>query len=75
MVYQTCSLPAIWVRPTTMLVDYTMVLDQPGVSVKSPTQKGVESVVEVKTMSRYTSDGLSDPSFQILLLRKLCNVV
>jgi hypothetical protein len=30
-----------------MLVDYTTILDGPSVSVESPTQQGIESVVEV----------------------------
>jgi hypothetical protein len=45
-----------------MLVDYTMVLDRPGVSVEGPTQQGIESVVEVTPTSNVTSDGSSDPS-------------
>jgi hypothetical protein len=54
-----------------MLVDYTMVLDGPGVSVESPTQQGVESVVEVTPASGVVSDGSSDPSLWLLLLREL----
>jgi hypothetical protein len=54
-----------------MLVDYTMVLDRPSVSVECPTQQGVESVVEVTPASGVTSDGSSDPSLQLLLLREL----
>jgi hypothetical protein len=45
-----------------MLVDYTTVLDGPSVSVKGPTQQGIESVVEVTPVSSVTSDGSSDPS-------------
>jgi hypothetical protein len=45
----------------TMLVDYTMVLDGPSVSVESPTQQGIESVVEVTLSSGVASDGSSDP--------------
>jgi hypothetical protein len=54
-----------------MLVDYTTVLDGPSVSVKGPTQQGVESVVEVTPTSGVTSDGSSDPSLQLWLLREL----
>jgi hypothetical protein len=54
-----------------MLVDYTTVLDRPGVSVEGPTQQGIESVVEVTPASSVTSDGSSDPSIRLWLLRKL----
>jgi hypothetical protein len=54
-----------------MLVDYTTVLDRPCVSVKGPTQQGIESVVEVTPASGVTSDGSSDPSLRLRLLRKL----
>jgi hypothetical protein len=54
-----------------MLVDYTTVLDGPSVSVKRPTQQGVESIVEVTLMSCVVSDGSSDPSLWLLLLREL----
>jgi hypothetical protein len=54
-----------------MLVDYTMVLDGPGVSVKCPTQQGVESVLEVTPASSVASDGSSDPSLRLLLLQEL----
>jgi hypothetical protein len=54
-----------------MLVDYTTVLDRPGVSVKGPTQQGIESVVEVTPASGYTSDGSSDPSLRLRLLQAL----
>jgi hypothetical protein len=57
-----------------MLVDYTMVLDGSSVSVEGPTQQGVESVVEVTPASGVTSDGSSDPSLQLWLLRELCVV-
>ena len=53
-----------------MLVDYTMVLDGPSVSVEGPTQQGVESVVEVTPASGVTSDGSSDPSLWLWLLRE-----
>jgi hypothetical protein len=54
-----------------MLVDYTTVLDEPSVSVECPTQQGVESVVEVTHVSSVASDGSSDPSLRLLLLREL----
>ena len=54
-----------------MLVDYTMVLNRPSVSVEGPTQQGVESVVEVTPASGTASDGSSDPSLRLRLLRKL----
>jgi hypothetical protein len=54
-----------------MLVDYTTVLDGPSVLVKCPTQQGVESVVEVTPASDVTSDGSSDPSLRLRLLREL----
>jgi hypothetical protein len=54
-----------------MLVDYTMVIDKPSVSIKGPTQQGVESVVKMTTTSGVTSDGPGDPSFWLLLLQKL----
>jgi hypothetical protein len=57
-----------------MLVDYTTVLDRPCVSVKGPTQQGIDSVVEVTPASGVTSDGSSDPSIRLRLLQKLCVV-
>jgi hypothetical protein len=54
-----------------MLVDYTTVLDRPCVSVKGPTQQGIKSVVEVTPTSSVTSNGSSDPSIRLPLLRKL----
>jgi hypothetical protein len=54
-----------------MLVDYTTVLDRPCVSVEGTTQQGIESVVEVTPTSVVTSDGSSDPSLWLRLLRKL----
>jgi hypothetical protein len=55
-----------------MLVDYTTVLDRTSVSVEGPTQQGVESIVEVTLASRVASDGSSDPSLRLRLLRELC---
>jgi hypothetical protein len=54
-----------------MLVDYTTVLDGPSVSVEGPTQQGIESIVEVTLASGVTSDGSSDPSLRLRLLREL----
>jgi hypothetical protein len=54
-----------------MLVDYTMVLSGPSVSVEGPMQQGVESVVEVTPTSGVASDGSSDPSLRLLLLQQL----
>jgi hypothetical protein len=54
-----------------MLVDYTTVLDGPNVSVEGPTQQGIESVVEVTPASSVMSDGSSDPSIRLRLLRVL----
>jgi hypothetical protein len=41
------------------------------VSVEGPTQQGVESIMEVTPASSVVSDGSSDPSLQLLLLREL----
>jgi hypothetical protein len=54
-----------------MLVDYITILNRPSVSVEVSTQQGVESVVEVIPASGVTSDGSSDPSLRLLLLREL----
>jgi hypothetical protein len=54
-----------------MLVDYITVLNGPSVSIEGPTQQGVESVVEVTPASGIASDGPSDPSLRLLLLREL----
>jgi hypothetical protein len=67
MAHLAGSLLAIRVCPMTMLVDYKMVIDRPGVSVEGPTQQDVESVVEVTTVSDITSDGSGDPPLQLLL--------
>jgi hypothetical protein len=50
---------------------YTTVLDGPSVSVEGPTQQGVESIVEVTLVSSVMSDGSSDPSIRLPLLREL----
>jgi hypothetical protein len=49
-----------------MLVDYTMVLDRPSVSVEVLTQQGIESVVEVTPAISVTSDGSRDPPLRLL---------
>jgi hypothetical protein len=56
-----------------MLVDYTTILDRPGVSVKGPTQQGTKRVVEVTPASGVTSDVSSDPPLwlRLRLLRAL----
>jgi hypothetical protein len=54
-----------------MLVDYTTVLDRPSVPVESPTQQGIESVVEVTPASSVTSDVSHNPSIRLRLLREL----
>jgi hypothetical protein len=54
-----------------MLVDYTTILDGPSVSIESPMQQGIESVVEVTPASGVMSDGSSDPSLRLRLLRAL----
>jgi hypothetical protein len=54
-----------------MLVYYTTVLNRPCVSVEGPMQQGVESVVEVTPASGVMSDGSSDPSLWLRLLREL----
>jgi hypothetical protein len=52
-----------------MLEDHTAILDGPSVPVKCLSQQGVERVVEVTPASGVASDGSSNPSFQLLLLR------
>jgi hypothetical protein len=53
-----------------MLVDYTTILNWPGVSIYSLAQQGVECVMKVTTTSGVMGDGSGDPSFWLLLLRK-----
>jgi hypothetical protein len=45
-----------------MLVDYTTVLDRPGVSVEGPTQQGIKSVVEVTPARLVIHPSSSDSS-------------
>jgi hypothetical protein len=66
--HQVSNLPAVRVYPATMLVDHTMILDSPSVSVKGPAQQGVKRIVEVTPASGVMSDGSGDPSLQLLLL-------
>ena len=73
--YYAGSLPAVRVPPATVLVDYTTILDRPGVPVEGLAQQGGECVVEVTTTSGVTGDGSSDPSFRLLRLRGLRAVV
>jgi hypothetical protein len=54
-----------------MLVDYTTILDGPSVSVKSPTQQDVKSVMEVTPTSGVASDGSSNPPLPLWLLREI----
>jgi hypothetical protein len=44
------------------------------VSVKGPTQQGIESIVEVTPVSGVTSNGSSDPPLRLRLLQELCAV-
>jgi hypothetical protein len=48
-----------------------MILDGPSVLVKCLAQQGVERIMEVTPASDVTSDGSSDPSLQLLLLREV----
>jgi hypothetical protein len=54
-----------------MLVNYTTVLDRPSVLIEGTTEQGIESVVEVTPASGVTSDGSSNPSLRLRLLRTL----
>jgi hypothetical protein len=54
-----------------VVVDYTSVLDGPSVSIEGPMQQDVESVMEMTTARGITSDGSGDPSFRLLLIRRL----
>jgi hypothetical protein len=68
---QTSHLPAVQVSPATVLEDNIAILDGPSVSVECLAQQGVERIVEVTPASGVTSDGSSNPSLLILLLRKV----
>jgi hypothetical protein len=67
---QTSHLPAVRVSPATLLEDNTAILDGPSV-VECLAQQGVERIVEVTPASGVTSDGLSNPSLRLLLLREV----
>jgi hypothetical protein len=54
-----------------MLVDHTTILDGPSTPVKCPTWQSVERIVEVTPASSVASDGSSNPSFQLLVSRKV----
>jgi hypothetical protein len=58
-----------------VLEDHTAILDGPSTSVKCPTLQGVERVVEVTPASSVASDGSSNPSFRLLVDRKVGVVV
>jgi hypothetical protein len=53
-----------------MLVDYTTVLDIPGVSIEGPMQQDIESVMEVTPTSSVTSDGSSDPPLRLRVVAR-----
>jgi hypothetical protein len=54
-----------------MLVDHTAILDGPSTPVKCPTKQGVKRIVEVTPASSVESDGSSNPSFRLLVSRKV----
>jgi hypothetical protein len=54
-----------------MLVHQTTILDRPSTPVKCPTQQGVERIMEVTPASSVASDGSSNPSFRLLVSRKV----
>jgi hypothetical protein len=54
-----------------MLEDHTMILDRPSTPVKCPTSQGVECIMEVTPASSVASDGSSNPSFRLLVSRKV----
>jgi hypothetical protein len=54
-----------------VLEDHTAILDRPSTPVKCPTQPGVERVVEVTPASSVASDGSRNPSFWLLVSRKV----
>jgi hypothetical protein len=68
MAHEASSLPAVRVYPATMLVDHTVILDRPSVSVKGPVQQGVERIMEVTPASGVMSEGSGDPSLRLMLL-------
>jgi hypothetical protein len=54
-----------------MLEDHTTILDRPSTPVKCPTYQGVERIVEVTPAGSVASDGSSNPSFRLLVSRKV----
>jgi hypothetical protein len=54
-----------------MLVDHTTILDGPSTPVKCPMKQGVERIVEMTPASSVVSDGSSNPSFRLLVSRKV----
>jgi hypothetical protein len=54
-----------------VLEDHTAILDRPSTPVKCPTKQDVERVVKVTPASSVTSDGSSNPSFRLLVGRKV----
>jgi hypothetical protein len=70
-VNQTSRLPAVWVSPATVMEDNTAILDEPSASVECLAQQGVERIVEATPASGVTSDGSSNPSLWLLLLREV----
>jgi hypothetical protein len=54
-----------------MLKDNTAILARPSAPVECLAQQGVERVMEVTPASGVTGDGSGNPSFQLLLLRKV----
>jgi hypothetical protein len=69
--HQAGRLLAVRVNPATVLEDNTVILDGPSAPVECLAQQGVERVVKVTPTSGVTSDGSSNPSFQLLLLWKV----
>jgi hypothetical protein len=69
--HQEGHLPTVRVDPATVLEDHTTILDGPSTSVKCPTKQGVERIVEVTPASSVASDGSSNPSFRLLVSRKV----
>jgi hypothetical protein len=68
---QTSHLLAVRVSPATVLEDNTVILDGPSASVECLAQQGVECIVEVTPASGVTTDGSSNPSLRLLLLREV----
>jgi hypothetical protein len=54
-----------------VLEDHTAILNRPSTPVKCPTLQGVERIMEVTPASSIASDGSSNPSFRLLVSRKV----